>query len=217
MEKPLQRRLLPSGVDYLISVPVAEEAMQIQALAWSQDGKTIVLATSTKVRWLDVKSGKVVRGSPGSQESSERYVTFSPNGKMLAEVSHATTHGGACVVWDAASGRQIWKDKDAGSALPSSTIAFSPDSKLLAAGLNGTIRFLDASTGKERAAVAMGQGYVEGVGFSADGRFLAAGDDDGTILVFDVAQILASKRGKPADAGKTKDSSACVRVRRRQR
>ena len=191
-----QTEALPLDGDTTISMSVSGDGMEIQSLAWSGDGKVIVSATPRKVRWLEVQTGKLVRQSAGSSERIfKRYVTFSPNGKMLAELDDTMRS----VVLDAASGREIWNDKDGDIAFACSTIAFSPDNTLLAGGRGDSVRLVDAATGHERAMVSTGQSDVEGVAFSADGRYLASGGGDGTILVWDIAQVLAFKRRESTD------------------
>lgn len=176
--------------DKTISTSVSGDDIEIQSLAWSADGKTIVAAVPDKVRWLDVQTGKAVRKSPDSSEKMfSRYVTVSPSGKMLAKLDNTMN----CAVYDAATGRQIWSDNDGDITFLGNTVAFSPDSTLLAGGFGKAVRLVDASTGRERATVTTGQPDVDSVAFSTNGRFLTTGGADGTIVVLDVTQVLASK------------------------
>jgi WD40 repeat protein len=117
---------------------------EILSLAWSPDGKTLLAAARSGLRWLDVPGGKVVRESPGSDETDFRFATFSPNGRMVAELA-----GGSCTLRDAVSGRELSKIDGNLDGM----VAFSPDGTILAGSDTRpcVIRLIDVSTGRERA------------------------------------------------------------------
>ncbi len=146
-----------------------------RAIALSPDGKTLAAITRQDARepiarlhlW-DVASGKVLRsavlGPFAPLTGSE--LRFSPDGQTLAA-------GLARVVLvDARTGKQraVLSVGEGGTA----ALAFAPDSRTLAvAGHDGTVRFVDVATGKER-------GTFEKLGSSAlafapGGRTLAVG------------------------------------------
>src|SRR6202012_632421 len=67
------------------------------------------------------------------------------------------------------------------------SIAYSPDSKLLAsAGADGTIRFWDTGGGQLLRTLSGHRGGVQKVAFSADGRRLISGGADHTVRLWDV-------------------------------
>jgi WD40 repeat protein len=77
-------------------------------------------------------------------------------------------------------------------------VAFSPDGRLLATGLgarDSTVQIWDVRTGRELAAFKGHHSAIAAVAFSSDGRTLASGGGDSTVLMWDVTgrRGLASK------------------------
>ena len=67
------------------------------------------------------------------------------------------------------------------------SIAFHPDDKTLATGHWDNVTLWNARTG-ERIALLRGFGrYVRGIGFSRDGKWLAAGTDDGHVQIWNLS------------------------------
>jgi len=63
--------------------------------------------------------------------------------------------------------------------------ALSPDGRLLAYGLaDGTVHFVDTSTGKETAGLTAHAAAVQGVAFSPDSQIVVTGGDDGLVIVW---------------------------------
>jgi WD40 repeat protein len=68
------------------------------------------------------------------------------------------------------------------------SVAFSPDGKLLAAGIaDGTVVLQDATTGRRLAVLRGHKAAVESVAFSPDGATLASGSLDNSVILWDVA------------------------------
>ena len=126
----------------------------IKALAFSPDGKT--LASGDEYRtiklWnMDTATSHATFKAPDSFDA----LSFAPNGKLLASGGHDGVR-----LWNATAKQQGLRGK-IGQYLPTltlkghkddiSTLAFSPDGKMLLSGSNdGTIRAWDTITGRQQ-------------------------------------------------------------------
>jgi WD40 repeat protein len=119
--------------------------------------------------------GKVVA------ESAFHDIAFSPDGNYLAST------GLALKVWDIETGT-IHREF-AGASAAQRHVAYSPDGKALATDDAHSITLWEVATGKKRGKLGAGytaSGNVNALAFSPDGKFITAGYDDGTALVWDV-------------------------------
>ena len=174
-------------------------------VTFSPDGKTLVTGGShiindknearviNELKLWDVIAGEeraTFQGQPESVFSIS--FAFSPGGKLLALGS-----GDGVRVWDVASQAQSLFAR--GEAI--TVLAFSPDSKVLAAGSSRAglhepgklpelweVKLLDPATGKEMASF-KGSGdeaHLVSLAFSSDGKILAGGNADGSILLWNL-------------------------------
>ncbi|KAH2322655.1 hypothetical protein KXV29_002655 [Aspergillus fumigatus] len=88
-------------------------------------------------------------------------------------------------LWDAATG-DLQQTLEGHSGWVNS-VAFSPDGRLLAAGLfdDSTVRLWDLATGDLQQTLQCHSGSVLSVAFSPDGRLLVSGSDDCTVCLWD--------------------------------
>jgi WD40 repeat protein len=148
----------------------------------------------------DVSSGKEIRRLKTGEAHFHRIV-FSPNSKTLAtsgptgptvlrqigdrKVPVARDPGAGLMFWDVETGKRRLHLPNVDTIV----LAFSPDSKLLAAeGENYGVCVWDVTSGKERHCFAGHRARVSALAFSSDGRRLISGSWDATAFLWDVPQ-----------------------------
>jgi WD40 repeat protein len=149
----------------------------LSAAALSPDGNTLALGCSDrKVVWQiqlwnthTAKLERTIQGGSGLVKC----LAFSPDGKTLASGGTDRT----VRTWNPKTG-QVRKTTP-GTA-PASRLVFAPDGKRLAVAEAGSVRLLEAATGKE-VLVLPGSLTVLSMSFSPDGRRLATGGGDGDL------------------------------------
>ncbi len=194
------------------TLEVTPEMPVVHSLRLSTDGKTLVAASSNYpvlLRW-DVATGNGL--SPlGRHDGGVNHVALAPDGRSLASVSR----GGTLCLWEAATGQVRLTVKDAGYA---TSAAFSPDGRFLVLANDGThshsgvgayrrlveyreeVRLVSTADGR---VIHRFVGHAGGIGclsFAPDGKALASGGHDTTVLLWDVAGQV-----KPAPAAPLKD------------
>lgn len=159
---------------------------EIESLAFSPDSQIVASAESSdssdapgQVKLWSVTTGQLLRTLSHSVRGWVG-ATFSPTQNALA----AASGDGSVVVWDTISGREQMT-----LTIPqASSVAFSPDGRLLAIGSwDDTISLVEAATGQKLRTL---QGHVDAVdcaAFSPDGTLLASGSQDGMIILWEVA------------------------------
>jgi WD40 repeat protein len=157
-------------------------------LAFSPDGR--VLATSSlEVKLWHVATGRLLARLPARLWTQG--AAFAPSGRVLAVREQA-----AVSLWEVASGQMIrrWAvpgGERLGFNHPHETlVVFSDDGRILATDtFGGAIHFWDVGTGRLLHTL-KGQGRpVTALVFAPDGKTVAAGNADTTVLLWDIADL----------------------------
>jgi len=170
----------------------------VTVLAWHPDGRYLAVGQvlNKRVAIWDTQTGKLVR-TLEKEGGGVHTLAYSPNGKYIAvgrEFSRLTKERAHVHLYDAMSGNLFQgfppSSPASSNASDAEALAFSPDSRYLAASGHGSRRAVvvyDITTKDVFAHspdVPRGEGTVEALTFSSDGRFLALGRNLGSLEVW---------------------------------
>jgi WD40 repeat protein len=165
----------------------------VGAGAVAPDGKTAAVAGLKSVYLLDMAAGKQVR----RLDHRVNWLTFSPDGKLLAGAGAvlSKTDRGGLYLWDVGSGEPI-ADRPEGGIFPS----FTPAVCYLSSFDKRGIHCWDPPTGAELFTIPFEEKDLSAHAFSPDGRVLALGLGDGTVVLWQTAggRSAGSLRGHSA-------------------
>jgi WD40 repeat protein len=162
--------------------PTKLQAPQVSRVAFSPDSKTLATGGS-EVRLWEVSTGAELATLRGAEFKGPGLV-FAPDGKVLA--------------WETADGVQLWdveRGKERGRLRvqardpnrgPAGGIVFAPNSQALATVARTRVQLWDAVSGAERGPGPPPGSECRSAAFSADGKLLAEGQADGTVVIRNV-------------------------------
>jgi WD40 repeat protein len=162
----------------------------VRGIAFSPDGKHLATGggnpymgpapVNAEIALWETSTGRFVVALPESQWLTSR-IAFSPSGQYLAAGGKDET----VRVWAVSTGRLVRKLNLAGQPGTMGELAWSPDSKHLAAGAAGLVVTWEVDSGKVVRRWAPGDGVVRCLAWSSDGKHLAA---DGTrVKLYEIA------------------------------
>ena len=156
----------------------------------SPDGATLMLVGATSLRLLRLETGQV---NPFLDDEKIGNFVFSGDGRYLAVNSDWTMPH--LKVFEVATGGLLWQFP--GPALTTEEwlgpLAASPDGQTLVSAVGNDIVFWDMATGVQRRRLRGHTHSVVALSLSANGRILASGSWDDTVLVWEVADLLKVK------------------------
>ncbi|MCL4831831.1 MAG: hypothetical protein KJZ86_05305 [Caldilineaceae bacterium] len=152
----------------------------LQSLTVHPDGHRIVAGDWNGMLWLWQIPEQSVTLIPTQQQNLIRSAQFSPNGKWLAYV---TRYKGTSL-WD------VEQEKPHGEIpkLDSITLAFSPDSRILAGTVHDEIWLWEVAAQRLLPSLMANGHNVLDLAFTPDGRWLISTDSSGFVYVWDWPQ-----------------------------
>jgi WD40 repeat protein len=174
----------PLGTGSPVNHPTAPEVPKgafVRQAAFSPDGRQLVTVDQTGHGLLwDVTAERALAELPVVNLPGFKYdVAFSPDGRRIAIA------GAPSLVIDSKTMQTVFRVPPGDQAGADTAVAFSPDGRLLASANGSVIDLWDLGGGREARPALPAGGVVTQVQFSADGRFLAGGRDDGTTQLWD--------------------------------
>jgi WD40 repeat protein len=147
---------------------------EIHCIAISPDGRSAFCGMADKFACLvDLATGQVKRRYEG-QTSLLHGIAVSPDGGLLLSGGDR----GKAVMWSVADGKKV-------AELDGHAVRFSKDGKRILLGCNdSTVRLLATSDRRELQRFRGHGASVQGVAFSADGRYALSGSWDGTLRLW---------------------------------
>jgi RNA polymerase sigma factor (sigma-70 family) len=151
-------------------------------VAFSPDGKTLACSNYGKVKLLDSASGKTLGELKDTK--GPRDLAFTPDGSRLVFYDHEE---GGIHIWDIATKKSVHALK--GRLHPGSSMALSPDGKVVALGTHSSvIRLWETDSGKELFTEHQGhESTIKDLVFSPDGKTLASTAELAPIVLWDTS------------------------------
>ena len=205
LSKRFDEGAIYSAVLQLRTTEKIVETSRSLTVAFSPDGRLLATGGYNGVRLWDTNTGRPVADLRGRTDEVTS-VAFSPDGRLLATPGYGDQ---TVWLWDPRTDKTVWLwdprtgepvgDPLTGHTGDVSSVAFSPDGRLLASASNdGTVRLWDRDTGEPVGDLYPGQ-YMDSGAFSPDGRLLASAS--GTTV-----RLWAPRTGEPVGVPLTADT-----------
>ncbi|MEJ2598197.1 MAG: hypothetical protein P8Z00_07665, partial [Anaerolineales bacterium] len=157
-----------------INLPDYPDTRQIEALAFSPDGKQLAVDSGYNIFLIDASSGAIKRILPSDHDIHQ--LTFSPAGPWLAADN---------AIYNLKDGSRVQTFRTFNPA-DIQAIAYSPDGQVLAITTGSTISLVDVDTGLVLQELVANGVNIRCLKFDPAGRKVVAATDDDRLWVWEV-------------------------------
>src|SRR5262245_47948746 len=150
-------------------------ATKFASIAFSPDSRRLAVIGQERSFLWEIARNEEVGQLPGSDWESAAAV-FAPNGETVA----MSKRDGSVLICGSAGAQQ----RSIVHSGPISAMTFVAGGRLLAVGTGPRVVLLDSSSCRTVRELAAGSGLIQSLSLSPDGKLLAAGHDDGSLVLW---------------------------------
>jgi len=157
-------------------------ALQSVSITHSMDGT--ILPESLEALHRSIISSRIQMTLEGHNTWVES-ADYSPDGMRLATIGE----DGTVIVWDTLTGKELLRmagTSEQDNQVFTQLVAYSKDRKVLVAGDGDLVKIYEAESGRLIKDLKEHQAYVTAIAISKDGKYIASGALDGSVIIWDV-------------------------------
>lgn len=177
----------PSQTNYSCLYVLDKHSSDVETTAISPDGQILASGSSdTTIKFWNLNTGTLLHDIK-AHSMTVNNVVFSPDGQTLVSCGNFEGDNGYIKIWDVKTGKLKQTLAPGISNFGASpSLAFCPDSEMIAAGRIGAVQLWDLQTLSERYTLEIGYTIIiTALAFSSDWKFLIVGLAIGEIQIWD--------------------------------
>jgi WD40 repeat protein/transcriptional regulator with XRE-family HTH domain len=179
------RELAAASLNNLDVDPERSILLAMQSISTTRAVDGSVLPESLEALHRSIVSSPV-RMTLHSHGTRVLSASYSPDGRRLATIGD----DGTVIVWNAADGTELLRlpgTTEPGDFVSTKRVAYSLDGKLLIACDKNLVKLFELASGNLVKTLSGHQADVTAIGISTDGKHIASGGIDGSVLIWDVS------------------------------
>jgi len=191
------RELAAASLNSLDEDPELGILLALESVATTKDTDGTVLRESLEALHASIVSSPI-RMTRTHGDIWTQTVVYSPDGKQLASVGES----GTVVIWETETGDEIHRivvSNENDGWLSPGLLAYRPDGEWLVSFDKNLVVIYDPASGKIIKTLEGHLANVTAIAFSRDGKYLATGGIDGSIIIWD--GITGDKLSQPLEQG----------------